>query len=488
MNKIIIIGAGISGLTAGIYAQKCGFESVIYEKNSNVGGLCTSWNRDEFCIDGSIQWLCGTKPNTSLNNLWNAVGAFEKTKILHPEDFYSVDYKGQKITLWRDLNRFYNEALEIAPEDSEEIEKFVKYVEKLKNSDMFYFEKAPNILENENEKNKALKVYYDLLDEIGSESCYQYAKRFSNKALSYLIEMFRKFSIIWLVSNYAYFCCGNAGVPEGGSLRMAMRMEEKYKSLGGKIFKNFPVKNFIIEKDSVTGIVLENGQKYYSDYFISSCAPWIAFDKILNRKSKDLFYLFDSYKHSVFSFIYIAFDVSVDLSDYPRKIYWELDGIEEKWKSGMFVNYSYDKSFAPKGHTIIISNLSQTENQYDLWDLYYKDKDLYNRLKLKIAANTQKRIELKYPEFKGKIKLLDVATPVTFNRYTGAYKGAFQTFYGTFDKLMHNKYFCKIDYKNLYLTGQWTLPFSEGGCPVALLSGKFVVENICKDLSIPFAE
>ncbi len=41
MTKIIIIGGGIAGLTAGIFAQKNGFDSVILEKNHTPGGECT---------------------------------------------------------------------------------------------------------------------------------------------------------------------------------------------------------------------------------------------------------------------------------------------------------------------------------------------------------------------------------------------------------------------------------------------------------------
>ena len=33
MKKVVIIGAGISGLTAGIYALQKGFAAEIYEKN-----------------------------------------------------------------------------------------------------------------------------------------------------------------------------------------------------------------------------------------------------------------------------------------------------------------------------------------------------------------------------------------------------------------------------------------------------------------------
>lgn len=47
-----IIGAGISGLTTGCYLQMNGFETRIYEKHSVPGGLCTSWEKNGFTIDG----------------------------------------------------------------------------------------------------------------------------------------------------------------------------------------------------------------------------------------------------------------------------------------------------------------------------------------------------------------------------------------------------------------------------------------------------
>ena len=36
-KKIIIIGGGVAGLSAGIFGQKNGFETVVYEKNAWTG-------------------------------------------------------------------------------------------------------------------------------------------------------------------------------------------------------------------------------------------------------------------------------------------------------------------------------------------------------------------------------------------------------------------------------------------------------------------
>jgi thioredoxin reductase len=45
MTKVIIVGAGIAGLAAGIYARQSGFETTIYESPQHSRGASTSWRR-----------------------------------------------------------------------------------------------------------------------------------------------------------------------------------------------------------------------------------------------------------------------------------------------------------------------------------------------------------------------------------------------------------------------------------------------------------
>lgn len=54
MKKVVIIGGGVSGLSAGIYAQQKGYQTEIYEKNQMLGGECTGWNRQGYHIDNCI--------------------------------------------------------------------------------------------------------------------------------------------------------------------------------------------------------------------------------------------------------------------------------------------------------------------------------------------------------------------------------------------------------------------------------------------------
>jgi phytoene dehydrogenase-like protein len=49
--KIVIIGAGIAGLCAAIYARRCGYEVEVLEKHDTAGGLATSWRRGDYTFE-----------------------------------------------------------------------------------------------------------------------------------------------------------------------------------------------------------------------------------------------------------------------------------------------------------------------------------------------------------------------------------------------------------------------------------------------------
>ena len=44
-KKVIIVGAGVAGLSAGIYAARSGFDVTILEQHMTFGGLSTSWSQ-----------------------------------------------------------------------------------------------------------------------------------------------------------------------------------------------------------------------------------------------------------------------------------------------------------------------------------------------------------------------------------------------------------------------------------------------------------
>ena len=60
MKKVIVIGAGVAGLSAGVYAARSGFDVTIYEMNHTFGGVSTSWSRKKYYFEGGMHWLTGS--------------------------------------------------------------------------------------------------------------------------------------------------------------------------------------------------------------------------------------------------------------------------------------------------------------------------------------------------------------------------------------------------------------------------------------------
>ena len=128
-KTVAIIGAGVSGLTAGIYALQTGYETTIYEKNPMPGGECTVWTRDGYHIDNCIHFLIGCNKEDALNKIWENTGALSNDVSLYREpSFYSLEMEGKQLHLWRDLEKTRAELLAIAPEDEKELLLFFECV------------------------------------------------------------------------------------------------------------------------------------------------------------------------------------------------------------------------------------------------------------------------------------------------------------------------------------------------------------------------
>lgn len=50
-RKIVVVGGGIAGLCAAVYAQKSGYQTEVCEMNDTAGGLATSWRRGDYVFE-----------------------------------------------------------------------------------------------------------------------------------------------------------------------------------------------------------------------------------------------------------------------------------------------------------------------------------------------------------------------------------------------------------------------------------------------------
>jgi len=92
-KKVIIIGAGISGLCAGSYLQMNGYDTEIFELHNVSGGLCTAWERKGYTFDFCIHWLVGSTPSDSFYSLWDELIDMEKLEFVDSDIYFQIEAK-----------------------------------------------------------------------------------------------------------------------------------------------------------------------------------------------------------------------------------------------------------------------------------------------------------------------------------------------------------------------------------------------------------
>ncbi len=484
-EKIIIVGGGIAGLSAGIYALKSGFEAEIYEKNPVPGGECMGWNREGYHIDNCIHWLTGTDPTTGLYEVWKTVGAIdENTEYADTKKFYSSRVKDREVTLWNDLKRSEEELLRESPEDAEEIRKFFEYtryaescvIPSIKPMDMMG-------IRDYMEMGKGMANMPKVMKEYGKISCADLGKRFRSPVIRKMMTDYlpADYTAYSLLVSYATMTSGNGKIPMKGSLAMTLRIVDRFRKMGGILHTGEPVDKIRIEGSRATGIVLENGTFVPTDHVISAVDTDFLFGKLIDRNymPKALAKAYEKRaSYPITTGFQVAYAIDDDFSG-EDTIFFDCDPIAVGNRSFSRIsvkNYAYDKSFAPEGKAVLQANLLQSDEDYEYWSSL--TREAYLEKKEEISSAITQRILKEFPELSGRIKLLDCWTPLTYNRYCNAYHGSYMGFVTTVgNKQMRFKGVVK-GISNLFIAGQWVM--SPGGLPIAVISGKFAIQRILK--------
>lgn len=488
MKKIVIIGGGIAGMTAGILLQKEGFTTEIYEKNALPGGQCTGWKREGYFIDNCIHWLTGTRPGSALHELWKEIGALgDDVELYKKEMFFSSKLNGQTLTFWRDKERTRREMLELSPKDEKEINKLIDYVSMAETMTV-PVEKpfdAMNLIDYI-KLGMSMKAMGKVMKEYGNMDINELAMRFKHPLIQraivdYMPSGYQAYA--FLVS-YGTVTGGNGDIPKGGSLAMSLRIAEKYREYGGVIHTNAGVKSILIDCKTAEGILLENGSKVEADYAICACDTDYTFHYLLSEKymPKDLKKMYeDRDKYPVSSGFQIAYAVDGIFPELTGTRVFSCDAMSvgsQIVKRMSIQSYDYEPNFAPEGKMILQTNFSQTESDYKYWESLYIDKESYKKRKAEIAEQALQRVEKEYPFLEGKIHVIDVWSPMTYTRYCNSYKGAYMSFVTAKQAKSITVPGVVKGLDNVLLASQWLM--GPGGLPTAAAMGKFAAWRIIK--------
>jgi phytoene dehydrogenase-like protein len=489
-KKIVIIGGGVAGLSAGIYAKLNGFDAEIIEMHSITGGQCTAWDRKGYRFDYCLHWLVGTRKGP-FNDIWKETNVLtDKVEIIDHEvhtKIFAGD--GREFILYTDLNRWEEYLCKLAPEDAKRIKKMCNDMRK--SAFLQPFSDPPGLrkLGHTIASMRSMMPVMILFMKYGRKSCDEYFRKlgFTNESLKYFLNSIfgsRDFSALVFIMMFAWFNQKNAGYLIGGSLPMAKRMTNRYLDLGGKLRTRTRVTKIIVENNVAKGVILSDGTEIMADYVISAADGHNTIFSMLEGKyiNKKISNAYDNW--DLFTpLVQVSFGINKIIeSEVPVETWIIKDQTigRTKIRSGYSImNYCFDPTMAPEGKSVIVVRF---DSPWELW------KDInaseYKSEKLKIEKDAKVILEKRYPGISSNIEICDIATPLTDVNYTGVWKGSYEGFMPTSKNLMDNINPVIHGLKKFYMAGQWLFP--GGGLPPAGQSGKWAIQYICKEEGIDF--
>ncbi|NPD87741.1 MAG: NAD(P)/FAD-dependent oxidoreductase [Asgard group archaeon] len=490
-RKIIIIGAGIAGLTAGCYLQKHGFETEIYELHNLPGGCVTSWKRKDYTIDGSIHGLVGSSPDHPMYDLWDEIIDMKNLEIFDGEEVVIITRDKKRFIKYYNLEKLEKYMKEISPEDSPIIEDYIKDIRKLQKMDAFsIIAGKPMEFYNIFDYLKMVKLLpaLKIMQKWQKITAEEFSKMFKHPFIKEAVRSFLS-PVLFEILVFTEMDLKRSGFPVGGSLNFSKQFERRYLELGGKIHYKSKVTKINTtydeknKKDKVTGITLENREYISTDIVISAMDGYSTLFELLDGQ-----YLYEKlskvYNKADLnpSMILISVGVNKEYKDESQTFFINLEKPFKTPDGNVFDLlklriFNFETPLVPVGKTLFIVELSTRNFEY--WrELRAKNRVEYKKIKTEIASQIIDMLNDHFENLKENVDMIDVATPATFHRYTNNWQGSTQGWAN--ENLFENKPIKKElpNLANFFMIGHWTVP--GGGVPNAFMSGRTVAQIICK--------
>jgi phytoene dehydrogenase-like protein len=489
-RSVGIIGAGIAGLCTGIYAQKNGYAVHIYEMHSQPGGLCTAWERNGYTIDVCIDWLTGSRPGSSLYKLWREIGLIQNLDIIDLDELMRVEFPdAPTVVFYANLDRLRRHLIEVAPEDAALLTEFFDDAKRLAASEL-PSDLPPREIMSLGAMLRMLWLMPRLLRFLrplrkwNALTIAQFVDRFQNPRLReafpqvWLPEM----SAFVLLMTLVWFHTRQAGYPMGGSLPLARATEKVLLDLGGTIDYRARVTEIVVENDRAVGVRLADGREKRFDVVVSAAdGHATVFDMLKGRYVDDTVRgWFENYIPFP-PLVYVGLGVNRTFLDEPRLASGASLGLTEPIRIGnrtvdrfTYHLHNYDPSLAPADKTAITCRFAV---DYEYWKELSQDRERYEAEKKAIADAVVKALDGRFPGLANLLEMVDVATPTTFERYTGNWRGSFEGWLPTPANLTVQMRKTLPGLDAFYLAGQWVAP--GGGLPSGVMTARKVVQLMC---------
>lgn len=504
-RDILIIGAGIAGLAAGCYGQMNGYRTQILEMHDQPGGLCTSWERHGYWFDGCLHYLFGSAPGEPFHQLWQELEMIQGQEFVHHRELMRLHGPENKtLVVHCDPDRLEAHLQSLSPPDKPLIQQFCQGIREFERFDLSLLVQKPRALMSAADWGALLIKVFPLVGPVarwGLLSAADFGQRLRDPFLRWAIPQMFAWPSIPLIAGMSLLASmhrRNAGYPVGGSLSFAKALTRQYLALGGEIRYGAQVERILVErspllpkrrlcrrpcKHRAVGVRLYSGELLAARRVISACDGHATLFSLLGKQYLPGRYrrLYDG-RLPTYSQLQVSLGVARDLSSQPHWVTHLLDApveIAGEFRYELSVkHYCFDPTLAPPGKSVMVVMLPTA---YDYWQRIYGHAS-YGAQQRQVSEVVIDQLEKLYPGISADIECVDVATPLSYERYTGNWQGSncgWLLSKRTLPLMIKGIPKTLPGLSGFYHIGQWVEP--GGSVPVVAMSGRNIVQQICHE-------
>ncbi len=493
---VVVIGAGISGLTSAALLSKAGLKVCVLELNSRPGGYLAKFEKNGFVFDAAIHWLNNCGPEGFATKIFRLIGADhpiaqpqKRIKRYVGEDF---DY-----LLTNNPDELKKQIINDFPSEKESIERFFSAAKKMHP----HFSKFNKILRSAETMSFTQQIKYNFYRLKFAIPFFKYARYIGKKGKTRGLN--RLFGARFLHKMFAnepdlLSCLVPVGwaynddfqkPPPGGCHKYPEWLAHVIGFFGNKIIYNARAKKITKEDKNLKSVIYEREKqdhRIFCNQVIAACDAGQLYETMMPEKYVPLKLVEKLKKAEIYGsafIVYLLLDCPAEELEFKEELVTFVKDVDskvddespdiEKSEISVISQSARDKTLAPKGRGTLKIIMPALFKSYEYWQTTLDNKDniirgeKYKDLKSDFAIKLIRRVEGRLGlDLQKHIIDYDVATPVTFWRYTANREGSMMGPRPGRKNITSGVARYKTPLKGLYLSGHWAE--LGGGVPIVV--------------------